>query len=120
MSTTLTPRVVAALKAGLPGTRVATKIPSPRPRRLVRVEHAGGQGEHDQVLDDAAFVISCWEADDILAEQLAQDARSVLRAWADADLDVWDYRGTGPASFPDPATAADRFVFRCSFTTRGR
>ena len=117
---TVSPLVVAAVKARvLPVPRVATLLPSPAPERLVLVERAGGEGERELVLDDVAYAVSCWEADDLRAERLALDTRAALRGWAETDLQVYNFRSTSPAWFPDPATRRARFVFRCSFTVRG-
>lgn len=91
--------------------KVATKIPAPRPTRLVRVTRVGG-GRRNVAQDDATVVVECWDAGEPSAFKLARTARALLG--------VMDVPGafvpqggevSGPQFFPDPLTSNPRYQF---------
>ena len=100
---------------------VGTKVPNPRPGRLIRVTAAGG-GERALVLSTRTAIFECWDVTEPAAEQLAELAYAIMRA-AQNDPDIPSIRKVGtvsvPKSFPDPATSLPRYQFTLAIDVRG-
>lgn len=118
---------VAYLKAELAArgetATVATKVPVPRPARLVKVRRLGGV-QYDTVTDAPMVAFDCWAADEIAAEALAGLVRALVSAIPDREVpggfvccDVEE--GGGPVNQPDPDTNYPRYTFFVMMHVRG-
>lgn len=106
---------VAAVQFLVPAdVRVATKVPNPRPKKLVRISRIGGS-RSNPVTDQATLLFECWSGSDIEAEELANlvsdSLPSIIGRWYDGSF-VRHWRLTfGPVDFPDESNQA-RFQFQ--------
>jgi hypothetical protein len=100
---------------------VATKIPSPRPTRLVRITASGGGGTLRTVLSARTVIVQCWEATEPDAGELAETCFGLLTwAWRNDAGAIRSASVVGaPASFPDPDTSLPRYQFTLSLDIRG-
>lgn len=106
---------VAAVQFLVPSdVRVATKVPNPRPKKLVRISRIGGS-RSNPVTDQAVLLFECWASSDIAAEELANlvsdSLPSIVGRWFDGSF-VRHWRLTfGPVDHPDESNQA-RFQFQ--------
>lgn len=102
----------AVLVASLPTLPVSTKVPNPRPSRFIRLVRVGGP--RSRSVDHAMFVIECWAADAVQAEQDALAVHEALRLAPDAGpyADGWVTRweAMSIADYPDPEVDQARFT----------
>lgn len=95
---------VAQLRAGMTArgdtATVATKVPTTRPARMVRVSladtYAVTLGHFG-----SALLVECWAPTEAAAGQLARRAYGILRALADHDQVVGIEEVGGIVNFPD-------------------
>jgi hypothetical protein len=110
----------AALAARGTPTPVASRVPSPRPARFVRIERIGGPA-NTPVTDRPRLDVHCWGADESDAHDLMQLCRALLGAARGP------YGGTvlarpatgGPQFLPDAESGAARYAFTLDITLRG-
>lgn len=93
--------------------RAFGRVPSPRPKRFVRVLRAGGQ-QVDLVTLEPLVIVESWGGTDEDAESLADFTHSVLlKAARDGFLGDVPMRRLGVASapqrLPDPVSGQDRY-----------
>lgn len=81
--------LIAYLKTPLTPVKVVSRVPAPRPPRLVQVRRVGGPAEFP-VRDAARIDIKCWAPDDKVAMGLALEVREA----------VWALSGTSLLGFP--------------------
>lgn len=111
---------VAELRAGMTArgdtATVATKVPTTRPSRMVRVSLAD---TYTVTLAHfgSALLVECWAPTEAAAGQLARRAYGILRALGDHDrvLDIGDVSGV--VSFPDEV--GPRYQFTISLLMNG-
>ncbi|WP_240044758.1 hypothetical protein [Streptomyces alboflavus] len=100
---------------------VRTRVPNPRPDRLIRVERLGGT-RLDRITDRPRLSVEVWAPSQDEAADLAQLARALVHAipgWRGAvAYDVVDVGG--PTSSPDPASGSERTTFAVEVSLRGR
>lgn len=113
---------VAAIKAALPTFSVGTKVPNPRPDRLVTVRRTGGP-RATRVSDLPQITVEVWAPTDIAAHDACQLARAAVTGLADGTNrdGVIVYRVdefAGPADLPDPLTPYPRWTFTVSMHVR--
>lgn len=112
--------VVACLKGALPGTKVATMVPNPRPDRLVRVTRTGG-GRRTVAHDDAMVTVECWDKESADAASLANRVRAHLTNFDTQDGFVpREGEVSGPQFFPDPLTSNPRYQLTVIVRLRAR
>ncbi|WP_125458782.1 hypothetical protein [Rhodococcus sp. 1168] len=97
-----------------PGVKVATRVPNPRPKKLVRISRIGGT-RSNPVTDQAVLLFECWASSDIEAEELANHVvdslPSIRGRWFDGSF-IRHWRLTfGPVDHPDESNQA-RFQFQ--------
>lgn len=113
---------VTYLKSALTGTTVSTKIPNPRPAKLVRVTRVGGR-RRDLITDSANLTFECWDTTTVAAFALCRLVRAHINAIEGTEVNgEWVYRVTeigGPAFFPDPDTDYPRYQFTVALDLRG-
>lgn len=100
--------------------RVATKVPNPRPVRLVKVTRTGGP-RRNLVTDAPTVMFECWDVDDVAAADLARIARAEVMALADDAVPGVAFRSEvgGLANWPDPDSENARYVFTVELLVRG-
>ncbi|MFB7212701.1 hypothetical protein [Streptomyces sp. NPDC056255] len=100
--------------------QVGTRVPNPRPARLVRAERIGG-AQLDVVTDRPRLDVHCWGA----TEADAADLMAVVRALT---LAMPGWRGAvvydvvevgGPNLLPDAATSSPRYALAFELSIRG-
>lgn len=100
---------------------VATKMPNPRPPRIVRIVRAGGV-QRDIVTDRATMVFECWDSSAPAAANLAAVVRALLcaaapgwlgTAWSDRIVDL------GMVPSPDPDSGSPRYLVTAELHLRG-
>ena len=117
---------VAYLTAGLAAhgepVKVSTKVPNPRPAKLVRVTRTGGVADYPGQ-DHPRVTVECWAADGPAAFALARLARALMWALPADETHGRDVRKVsevgGPAFYPDPATTSPRYQFTVELHVRG-
>lgn len=101
---------------------VATRVPNPRPSRLVLVRRLGGP-RLNLVADDPQIGVECWDGDTATAHDLAQVCRALIHTMTGRAVDgVPVYRVAelaGPANLPDPLSDQPRYVFTVQIAMRG-
>lgn len=110
--------LVAYLTPLLDGVWVGTRVPNPRPEKLVRVEAAGGPRQNLRQ-DRSIVTVQAWaqyDADLLMAEVRdllhGMPGRQVTVPTRDGFERVQVYSCTemgGPANYPDPETATPRY-----------
>lgn len=108
----------AQLAARSDTATVATKVPNPRPRRLVRLLRAGG-ARKNLVIDSPTVVVECWDADETAAAELVRLVRALIWAMPGTSGVYRVGEFAGPASQPDPESGSPRYVFTVSVDVRG-
>jgi len=116
---------VSYLKAKLiaeTGLKVVTKIPDPRPTKLIKVTRVGGSKLRLNA-DSPLLVFECWGSTSVEASELARKARAYVNAMDGEEVNgVWVYKVRevgGPAFFPDPDTTLPRYQFSVAIDTKG-
>lgn len=112
--------VVAYLKGVLPGVKVSTLVPNPRPDRLVRVTRTGGS-RRNVAQDDAMVTLECWDKAAADAAALANRVRAHLTNFDTVDGYMpRDGEVSGPQFFPDPLTTNPRYQLTVIVRLRAR
>jgi hypothetical protein len=105
---------------------VSSRVPNPRPTRLVKVQQTGGSRANILVARPS-LLVECWDGDDAKAFRLASVCAAILEAATRGDqpiaAGVW-IGGTPedfsvPVLFPDPLTNSPRFQFTATPTLTG-
>lgn len=123
----LTPDVEAAAvtylreKLGALADKVATKVPSTMPAKMVRVSLTGGSRDN-LVSEQVQLTVECWADTEILASNLARTAQAHMFAANGALLgSVWVRRVSsvgGVQLFPDPDATKPRYQFTVRWSVR--
>lgn len=116
----LVPYLTGRLTARGRAARVATKIPNPRPARLVKVTRTGGV-RRNVVTDAPTVMVECWDVDDVAAADLARIVRAEVHALADDAVPGVAYRSDvgGLANWPDHDSENSRYTFTVELLVRG-
>lgn len=96
---------VSALNGFLTDCKASTKVPNPRPAKLVRVTRVGGS-KRNVALDAPIVLFECWSTDEISAQALGAKVRAFVSA-----MDEYEYEASGLINFPDPETSNPRYQF---------
>ena len=100
----------------------ATRIPTPRRARMVKVTRTGGI-RRDEVTDVPQLTIECWDLDDADAYDLARLTRAYLWALPGSEphghLVRWVDEIGGPTYLEDPDTSLPRYQFTVAVEIRG-
>ena len=114
---------VTFLRAGLGSLadKVATKVPSTMPAKMVRVSLTGGS-RVNVASDTSQLTVECWAPDELTASNLARTAQALMfsAAWNTAGgvfVRRVDSVG-GVQFFPDPDTAKPRYQFTVRWLVR--
>lgn len=114
--------VITYLKTKIAGVYVSTKIPDPRPTKLIKVTRVGGSKLRLNA-DSPLLVFECWGSNSVEASDLCRQARAYVDAMAgDTVSGVWVFRVRevgGPAYFPDPDTNSPRYQFSVAIDMKG-
>ena len=106
----------AYLAPFLNGLRVATRVPSPRPAKWLRVIRTGGAREN-RFVDRPQITLEAWAETETDALNLLEDARAYLTAAQGRIFGVEEV--SGPANLPDPTTAQIRYTMSLWLRIRG-
>lgn len=100
---------------------VATKIPNPRPDKLVRVRRAGGP-RTSLVIDNPTVLIECWAETEVDAENLASLTAGIVASLDGETIDGHMILHSeilgGPVNDPDPDSATPRYTLTALLRTR--
>lgn len=109
---------VSFLKPVAAPEHVGTKVPNPRPKRLVRAYRSGGSAI-SRVLERAQITVEAEAETSTKAFELASDCRDAfLHDYTRMPL-VRGVEETGGLYYaPDPATNVDRYRFTVALTIR--
>lgn len=97
---------VSALNGFLTDCQASTKVPNPRPTKLVRVSRIGGS-KRNVGLDAPIVLFECWAQDEVTAQNLGARVRAFVGA-----MDEYGYEAAGLVNNPDPETALPRYQFQ--------
>ena len=108
-------------KLGALADKVATKVPSTMPNKMVRVSLTGGT-RVNVATDTAQLTVECWAPDEPTASNLARTAQAHMfsAAWTTAGgvfVRRVDSVG-GVQFFPDPDTTKPRYQFTVRWAIR--
>lgn len=113
---------ITYLKSKIAGVSISTKIPDPRPTKLIKVTRVGGTKLRLNA-DSPMLVFECWGSTSIEASELCRQARAYVNAMAGETINgVWVFKVRevgGPAFFPDPSTTLPRYQFSVAIDTKG-
>lgn len=98
------------------GTRVATRVPNPRPASWLRILRTGGARE-SRFVDRPQITLEGWAQDEETALKIVNDARTWLNAAGGQVFGVEEV--SGPANLPDPTTAQIRYTMTVWVRIRG-
>lgn len=102
--------------------KVASKVPNPRPNRLVRVSYAGGV-RANVGYDAPRVTFDSWDQDEVAAAALHRLTRAVMGSIEGQTIGsnwVAQAKETGnPGLYPDPDTNLPRFQFTCELIVAG-
>ncbi|MFI5783496.1 hypothetical protein [Nocardia sp. NPDC051570] len=113
--------LTAQLSARADPAWIATRIPDPRPPRLVRVSAAGG-GNDRLVLAARTVIVECWDTREPDAAELAELCHAILLASARDPTEPRIRAATtvgAPVNHEDPDTHCPRYQFTISLDLRG-
>lgn len=119
------PDIVALLRTYLlplvAPVAVVSRVPDPRPARLVQIRRVGGT-QLRPVRDQPRVDVVCWDATDPAATALADTVRRAVHALAGTTLlgpAVYRVDETlGPTQIDDPLTGAPRVMATYSIAVR--
>jgi hypothetical protein len=100
----------------MPGKKMATRVPNPRPNEWLRILRTGGAREN-RFVDRPQITLEGWAQNEDDAARLLNDARAWLNA-ADGQIFGVEEVG-GPANLPDPTTAQIRYTMTLWVRIRG-
>jgi hypothetical protein len=113
---------ITYLKAHISNVIIATKVPDPRPTKLIKVTRVGGSKLRLNA-DSPVLVFECWGSTTIEASELARLARAYIDAMAGEKVNgVWVFKVRevgGPAYFPDPDSSLPRYQFSVAIDMKG-
>jgi hypothetical protein len=98
------------------GTKIATRVPNPRPASWLRIMRTGGARE-SRFVDRPQITIEGWGPDEDTASKLLEDARTWLNAAGGQLFGVEEVGG--PGNLPDPTTAQIRYTMTVWVRIRG-
>jgi hypothetical protein len=98
------------------GTKIATRVPNPRPASWLRVMRTGGARE-SRFVDRPQITLEGWGPDEDTASKLLNRARTWLNAAGGQIFGVEEVGG--PANLPDPTTAQIRYTMTVWVRIRG-
>ena len=108
-------------KLGTLTDKVATRVPTTMPARMVRVSLTGGARE-DVASEQVQLTVECWAGTDVEASNLARTALAhMFAANGTTAGGVWVRRVAnvgGVQFFPDPDTAKPRYQFTVRWHVR--
>lgn len=114
--------VRAELARRADAAHVGTKVPAPRPARLVFIHRGGGTVEN-RIVDAAQLNFECFDTEPGDAMALAQIVRGLVLALAGKIIDGAVFYRTdeigGPGELPDPVSNLPRVVFTEQVRIRG-
>ncbi|MFE9497267.1 hypothetical protein [Streptomyces collinus] len=114
--------VITYLKANISNVTIATKVPDPRPAKLIKVTRVGGSKLRLNA-DSPLLVFECWGSTTVEASTLCQTARAYVNAMAGEKVNgTWVFKVRevgGPAFFPDPDTTLPRYQFSVAIDMKG-
>jgi len=112
--------VIDFLRDWIPTATIVSRIPSPRPAELILVHRLPGGGRSNIVLETVRLEIAAHAADDVAADDLARDARSVLSGIVGTHPSTTVYRidDVDDVDTPDPVSGESRSVFSIDLTIR--
>lgn len=99
-----------------PGTKIASRVPNPRPPVWLRVMRTGGARE-SRFVDRPQITLEGWGPDEDTASKMLEDARTFLNAAGGQIFGVEEVGG--PANLPDPTTAQIRYTMTLWVRIRG-
>lgn len=100
------------------GEEVATRVPSTRPDRFVKLTRTGGS-HYELVLSKPTVLFECWGKTDSDAWQMVSMCWSAVRDLARVSLPtiyVNDISLTDPVNYPDSASGSPRYQFIATLT----
>lgn len=114
--------LVTYLKTKIAGVSISTKIPDPRPTKLIKVTRVGGSKLRLNA-DSPMLAFECWGSTSVEASALCRQARAYVDAMAGETVNgVWVFKVRevgGPVYFPDPDTALPRYQFSVAIDMKG-
>ena len=100
----------------MPGVKIATRVPNPRPGSWLRVMRTGGARE-SRFVDRPQITLEGWGPDETTASKLLDTARTWINAAGGQLFGVEEVGG--PANLPDPTTAQIRYTMTVWVRIRG-
>lgn len=97
---------VSALNAFLTDCQASTKVPNPRPNKLVRVSRIGGP-RRNVGMDAPIVLFECWALDEPSAQELGARVRALI-----SSLPEYGYEASGLVNNPDQETNLPRYQFQ--------
>jgi len=123
----VTPDVEAAAvtylrtKLGVLADKVATKVPTTMPSKMVRVSLTGGSRD-DIIMDQVQLTVECWADSEVTASNLARVAQAHMYAANGSTVgSAWVRRVDsvgGVQFFPDPDSSKPRYQFTVRWHVR--
>lgn len=95
---------VSYLNSTQTDAKASTKVPNPRPDQFIKVTRVGGSANIG--IDSARVRFECWSTDEVAAQKLGSNVRSLVRA-----MDEYGYENSGLLLNPDPVTNLPRYQF---------
>ena len=110
--------LVGVLRPVVAPSKVATKLPNPRPAQFVRVTRAGG-ARRNVAQSGSRVIVECWAASETDAWALCVAAYDALD---DLDVDPGELPFmsvdlSDPVNYPDTATGSPRYQFIATIIT---
>lgn len=99
---------------------VATRVPNPRPNRLVKVTRVGGPRKNI-ITDSPMVTFECWDTNEVAAASLVMLVRALVESlpWED-ELGIRNFTEIGgPTYFEDPDSLSPRYQFTVEMDVRG-
>jgi hypothetical protein len=100
----------------MPGTKISSRVPNPRPASWLRVWRSGGAREN-RFVDRPQITLEGWGSDEDIASKLLEDARAWITAAGGQIFGVEELGG--PVNLPDPTTAQIRYTMTVWVRIRG-
>lgn len=97
---------VTALNGFLTDCKASTKVPNPRPDKLVLVTCIGGI-RRNVGIDAPVVLFECWSTDEVSAQELGARVRAFVYS-----MDEYGYEGSRLVNNPDSETNLPRYQFQ--------
>jgi hypothetical protein len=100
------------------GTVVATRVPNPRPARLLRMQRTNGD-QRNMIQERPTLLVEAWGPTELDAWEVAKAAHEIFDGRTPLEhngIELEERVVSSPVNYPDPSTSSPRYTFTITAT----